>query len=189
MLRHLRMSVRRRHMSRRVMIAATGMMRLIMLPLITATGIVRLIMLPLIIATSIVRLTLLPSIVVMNTPGLTLLPSTIDAMFIMAQTLLRSIIEATTIGGRGARLPSAPCRNIQHRRIQFRLRRRHRNVRRPNTRLMKKRVLSPRGRSAVRSHRTRRDVDTSAIGDIDGRPCRFEHAALTRLGGEPNLVW
>ena len=172
MLRHLRMSVRRRQMSRRAMSAAMGMMRLIMLPLITATGIVRLIMMPLIAATSVARLTLLPSIVVMNTPGLTLLPSIVDAMIIMALTLPRPIIEATTIGGRGAGLPSTPCRNIQHHRIQLRLRARHRSVRRPNTSLMKKRVLSPRGRSATRSRRARRDVDASAMGDTDRpRPC------------------
>jgi len=164
MLRHLRMSVRRRQTSRRAMSAAMGMMRLIMLPLIAAKGIVRLIMMPLIAATSVARLTLLPSIVVMNTPGLTLLPSIVDAMIIMALTLLRPIIEATTIGGRGARAPSAPCRNIQHRRIQLRLRARHRSVRRPNTSLMKKRVLSPRGRSATRSRHARSDVDTWPSG-------------------------
>ena len=153
-----------------------------------AMGMMRLIMLPLIAATSVARLTLLPSIVVMNTPGLTLLPSIVDAMIIMALTLLRPIIEATTIGGRGARVPSAPCRNIQHRRIQLRLRARHRSVRRPNTSLMKKRVLSPRGRSATRSRHARSDVDTSAVGDIDNRPCRFSTratpVALAMLAGQ-----
>jgi len=153
MLRHLRMSVRLGQTSRRAMSAATGVMRLIMLPLIAATGIVRLIM-SVITATSIVRLTLLRSIVVTNIRGL-IMPPIIEAMVVMGLTQLRPIIEATTVGDRGARLLSTPCRNIQHRRTQLRLRTPHRNVRRPNTRLMKKHGLSPRG-SATRSRRARR---------------------------------
>jgi len=140
MLRHLRMSVRQRQMSLRAMSAATGVMRLIMLPLIAATGIV--------------RLTLLRSIVVTNIRGL-IMPPIIEAMVVMGLTQLRPIIEATTVGDRGAQFRSTPSRNIQHRRTQLRLRTQHRNVRRPNTRLMKKHGLSPRG-SATRSRRARR---------------------------------
>ena len=158
------MSDCRRQMSRRAMSAAMGVMRLIMLRLIAATGIVLLMMLPVIAATSIVRLTLLPSIVVTNILGLIMLP--IIEAIVMGRTLLRSIIEATTTGGRGARLRSTSCQNIQHRRFQLRLPTRHRNVRRPNTRLMKKRVPNRRGRSATRSRRTGR-VDTSAVGGTD----------------------
>ena len=126
MLRHLRMSVRQRQMSLRAMSAATG----------------------------IVRLTLLRSIVVTNIRGL-IMPPIIEAMVVMGLTQLRPIIEATTVGDRGAQLRSTPSRNIQHRRTQLRLRTQHRNVRRPNTRLMKKHALSPRG-SATRSRRARR---------------------------------
>jgi hypothetical protein len=95
----------------------------------------------------------------MSTPGLTLLPSIIGAMNVVGLTLLLPSIDVTSIGSREARLRTAPCWNIQHRRIQLCFRARHRSVQPPNTRIMKKRVLSPRGRSAMRSRHAGSDVD------------------------------